>query len=172
MANVIFTKHDIGHFIKTHLMKKILVPILALSFFACSSPSNNADNSANADAQKEISPTRTEVKKEAVASYDVPLTGREAKLNNWHFTTQLFETTDRFRYRLEMQYEEMTGSDTITLPNLKMEPQPQIQKGDSDLEAIVGFLDQDGAFRKYILVSGKDGQLNMKTIQHYAVTEK
>lgn len=154
-------------------MKKILVPIFALSFFACSSPSgggNGADSTGTAG--QEISTTRTDVKKEAVVTYDVPLTGDEAKLNKWHFTVQLFETPERFRYRVDMQYEEMSGSDTITLPNLKLEPKPQIQKGGSDLEAIIGFLDQDGAFRKYILVSGKDGQLNMKTLQHYAVTEK
>lgn len=153
-------------------MKKILVPIIALSFFACNSQSGSSNGSDTTQAGGEISETRTVVKPEPVAVYDVPLSGDEAKLNKWHFNVQLFETSDRFKYRLDMQYEEMTGSDTISFPNLKMEPKPQIQKGDSDLEAMVGFLDQDGVFRKYILVSGKDGQLNMKTVQHYSVSEK
>jgi hypothetical protein len=153
-------------------MKKLFIPLAMLCIFSCGNPDSNGESTTTTTTPAEISETRETVKEEPVATYDVPLTGDEAKLNKWHFTVQLFETKERFRYRVEMQYEEMTGSDTITFPNLRQEPQPQIQKGESNLDAIIGFLDNEGTFRNYILVSGKDGQLNMKTIQRYAVTEK
>ena len=155
-------------------MKRILLPCFALCVVACNDTGSNnkgADSSANA-LTTGVTAVRTEVKKEAVAKYDVPLEGDEANLNKWHYTVQLFETPDRFRYRVEMQYEEITGTDTITLPNFGLEPQPQIQKGASMLECIIGFLDKKGVFREFILVSAKSGQLNMKTLRQYSVVAK
>ena len=71
-----------------------------------------------------------------------------------------------------MKYQEITGSDTIRFPNFGTEPQPRIQKGKNDLECVIGFLDNTGKFREYVMVSVKNDQLKLSTLKRYAVNEK
>ena len=109
------------------------------------------------------------MKSQPVATYDYPI---PKDLNGWHFTVSLKETKKRFNYLLDMQYEEMTGQDTIRFPNFGFEPEPQIKKGSNDLECIIGFLDKEKKFRDFIKVFVDDGQLRMKTLKQYAVYQK
>ena len=93
-------------------------------------------------------------------------------LNNWVFAVKLYETEKRFTYKLALQYEEVSGEDEITFPNLGAEPKPQIKKGSGEYECIIGFLDQQGAFREYKKVHVVDGNLKVTTLKSYAITVK
>lgn len=116
-----------------------------------------------------IDEARPNPKSTPVAAYEKPVPN---DLNKWFFRVQLYETKQRFIYRLKMQYEEINEEKEILFPNLKMEPQPQIKKGVKDFEAIVGFLDNKGAFKEFLQVSATGGNLQLKTLKHYAVYSK
>ena len=116
-----------------------------------------------------IDAERTNPNPNPVAVYDKKLPN---DLNDWHFKVQLFETKQRFVYKLKMQYEEITGEDDLLIPNLGFEPNPQLRRGNSDLECVVGFLDDQKQFRDYKLVSAKSNGLKVTTLKSYAVTPK
>lgn len=151
------------------IMTRYVVPfLLLLTLAGCGSNGNNnaESNTTEISASDTISITRDVVKKEPVATYDIPL---KDDLNNWHFTVKLFETMQRFHYLLDMQYQEVSASDTIRFPNFGQEPQPRIQKGSNDQECILGFLDKENKFREYIKVFVDNGQLRVKQLKQYAV---
>ncbi len=132
--------------------------------------SNGSDtDSSGVSITSAIDLVRTNVKAEPIATYNYALPN---DLNKWHFNVTLKETTQRFNYLLEMQYQEMTGADTIRFPNFGFEPEPQIKKGSNDLECIIGFLDKEKKFRDYIKVFIDNDQLRVKTLKQYAVYEK
>lgn len=147
----------------------------SLGIAACLVSCNNQDTATgNSDSSSistttAISETRTDVKKEPVAVYDVPL---KNDLNKWHFTVTLSETRQRFFYLLDMKYEELTASDTIRFPNFGLEPEPLIQKGANDLECIIGFADKEKKFREYLKVFVDHDQLRVKTLKQYTVYQK
>lgn len=150
-------------------MKKLIVPILALSLVACGeSGSAGSGSDSTAASSEPISLTRETVKKEAVATYEVP--APDALNKDWKFAVNLYETPDRFKFLVKMDYQAMSESDTINIPNFNTEPRPQIKQGDTKMDCIIGFLDKQGTFKEYILVAVKDDQLTMKTIKHYQVT--
>jgi hypothetical protein len=151
-------------------MTRICLLFLLSIVFSCNNSSSSSagkDDSTVNDISG-IDLERNEIKTAPVAVYDKPLND----LNNWHFTVKLSETKQRFNYLLHMQYQEVTGSDTIRFPNFGFEPTPQIKKGDSDLECIIGFLDKEKNFREYIKVFVENDQLRMKTLKQYVVYEK
>jgi hypothetical protein len=153
------------------LDKLVLVALLIIMLAGCSTRGreNEEGTTTELSASDTISVTRDVVKKEPVAGYDIPL---KDDLNNWHFTVKLFETKQRFNYLLDMQYQEVTASDTIRFPNFGHEPKPQIQKGANDNECIIGFLDKDKKFREYIKVFVDNDQLRVKQLKQYAVYSK
>ncbi len=65
----------------------------------------------------------------------------------------------------------MDGDDTIKLPDLGGQPRPVIQKGPDKYSCILGFMDNDSAFREYKMVYAKGDVFGIKTLKHYAVTQ-
>ncbi len=91
-------------------------------------------------------------------------------LNDWYFSVALFETPRTFDYLLKMQFEEVTGQDTIRLPNFGFLPQPSIQKGKDKYSCIIGFMDANHQFREYKLVHVVGGrELKLTTLKRYSV---
>jgi hypothetical protein len=146
--------------------------IVTLLFVACNPAGTDGtakDTTVGASSQTEIDEVRPNPKTTPVAAYEKRTLN---DLNEWYFRVKLFETKQRFVYKLTMQYEEVNEEKEIGFPNLKMEPQPQIKKGAKDYEAIVGFLDNKGVFKEYLLISAEGGQLRLKTLKYYAVSSK
>ncbi len=138
--------------------------------FACNgsentSPVNTTDHTSN--TTDTLSLKRGNVQANAVASFSVPVPN---ELNKWQFAIALYETEDRFTYRVKMEYEEVRGEDMITFPNLGFEPKPLIQKGNGQYECIIGFLDKERKFREYKEVSVKNETLKMTTLKYYSVS--
>ena len=156
-------------------MKKTLrsLPAFTLLLMLTACQQNASQESATKTtselSSETISPERDKVQSGAVAVYEEKL---DDALNDWKFSAKLFETKERFRYLLEMKYQELSATDTIKFPNFGVEPQPKIQKGANKQECIIGFLDRDGNFREYVKVFVDDEQLRLKTLKHYSVVEK
>ena len=156
-------------------MKKTLrsLPALTLVLMLTACQQNASQESATKTtselSSETISPERDKVQSDAVAVYEEKI---DDALNDWKFSAKLFETKERFRYLLEMRYQELSATDTIRFPNFGVEPQPKIQKGANKQECIIGFLDRDGNFREYVKVFVDDEQLRLKTLKHYSVVEK
>lgn len=113
--------------------------------------------------------TRKNPKTEPIQQYEEKV---KNDLNNWVLRVQLFETKERFTYKLKLQYEEITGDDSITFPNLGEDPKPVIKKGVKDLECIIGFMGNDGQFHEYKKVHILNGNLKITTLNSYAVSVK
>jgi hypothetical protein len=148
------------------------LPVLAMLLMVIACQQNASQESANTTTEQsaeELSLERDKVQSSAVASYEEKV---DDALNDWKFSAKLFETKERFRYLLEMEYQEMSATDTIKFPNFGMEPQPKIQKGENKHECIIGFLDREGKFREYVKVFVDDDQLRLKTLKHYSIVEK
>jgi hypothetical protein len=143
----------------------IFFPVL---FFFCHS--NQSNSNSNADTSKVQSPLekvamyRTEIKKEPVAEYEEKI---KNKLNDWKFSVKLYETQKTFYYLLKMQYEEVTGEDTLKLPNLGAMPQPAIHAGNKKYSCILGFMDVQNKFNEYKVVSIEDGNIKLTVLKHY-----
>lgn len=148
-------------------LKSFCIPCILFLLVACQqNPGEEETTSSTVLTTEMLESERDQVKTAPVAIFDEPIGDG---LNDWHFTAKLFETKKRFRYLLDMRYQEITASDTIRFPNFGMEPQPKIQKGENKLECILGFLDKEGKFREYVKVFVEDGELRLKTLKHYAV---
>jgi hypothetical protein len=153
-------------------MKRVfLITILSSMIFIFSCHSNNQDSAnANADSSSIQSPLdkipmyRTEIKTEPVAEYKEKV---KNKLNDWYFSVKLYETQKTFYYLIKMQYEEVTGEDTLKLPNLGAMPKPFIQKGNDKYSCVLGFMDSQNKFNEYKLVSADDGNIKLTTLKHY-----
>lgn len=144
---------------------------ITVVFSACNPVGNDGpkDSTTISKPSSELDEARPDPKTSPVAAYEKRVPN---DLNQWWFRVQLFETKQRFIYKLKMEYEEMNEEKEIGFPNLKMEPQPKIRKGTKDFEAIVGFLDNKGEFKEYLMVSAVGGNLQLKTLKHYAVSTK
>ena len=153
-------------------MRIFLLLFIAVVFGACNPVGNDGpakESSTTSKSSSDVDEARPNPKTAAIATYEK----RTANdLNEWYFRVQLYETKQRFIYKLTMQYEEMNEEKEIGFPNLKMEPQPQIKKGAKEFEAIIGFLDNKGEFKEYLKVSAEGGSLQLKTLKHYAVSTK
>jgi hypothetical protein len=131
---------------------------------------NNSTNTTPAGSTASaMDLNRSNPKTEAVQQYQEKV---DNPLNDWFFKVKLFETEKRFIYKMTLQHEEVIGEDEITFPNLGMDPQPVIKKGTAKYECIIGFLDQQGAFREYKKVHVLDGNLKITTLKSYAITVK
>lgn len=153
-------------------MKKLTIPfVFAIVCAACGGNSNSesADiaDSTNAPSETALSLVRENVNPKPVANFEKKIPD---ELNNWYFRVQLYETPDRFKYKLSMQYQEVTGEDTLRIPNLGKEPRVEIKPGKGEYSCILGFYDQDGVFREYKEVSIKNESLSLTTLKRYAVS--
>jgi hypothetical protein len=123
----------------------------------------------HSNAASKMDLTRANPKQEAVQQYEEKV---KDDLNNWFFKVQLFETKERFTYKMKLQYEEINGDDSITLPNLGEDPKPILKKGSKDLECSIGFMGNDGQFHEYKKVHIVNGNLKITTLNRYAVSVK
>jgi len=153
-----------------------LLVILAIS--ACHSSSGGADAETDSLAAKrpdlpmfKRNPEfREHVKKEPVAEYRVKTDNR---LNDMYFSVRLYETPLTMKYLARVEFEGITGEDTIKLPDIGTPPHPVLQKGPEKYSCIVGLQDNNKAFRelKKVYVTEKGQQLKITTLKHYMVTE-
>lgn len=156
-----------------------ILPLLVAAFPACHSSTAPAPASANDTplAKRRDLPmfkrnpeTRPHVKKEPVAEYRVKT---DNKLNELYFTVRLYETPLTMKYLAKVDYEGLTGEDTIRLPDVGIPPHPALQKGPEKYSCIVGLMDNNNAFRelKKVYVTDKGAELKITTLKHYVVTE-
>ncbi len=113
--------------------------------------------------------TRDNPKSDAVASYEQIVPN---DLNKWFFKVNLYETKQRFTYKMKLEYEEIHGDDSIIFPNLGEDPKPAIKKGSKDMECIIGFLNTDGKFMPYKKVAIVNDNMKVTVVASYAVTVK
>lgn len=155
-------------------MKIVFVSFFSILIVSCASGPSKENKPADTAAGKEvvnpatsIPAERKEVKKEAVASYRVKT---DNPLNDWYFSVQLFETAETFHYVMKLEFEEITGKDTLRLPNFGVMPEPVIRKGPEQYSAIIGFLDKDKQFREYKKVYVVGEKLKVTALKHYGVS--
>lgn len=156
-------------------MKIVLVVLISILSFSCASgPDKETKSPDTAVARTVVKPAdnipseRKDVKKEAVASYRVKT---DNPLNDWYFSVELFETSKTFQYVMKLAFEEITGKDTLRLPNFGIMPEPVIRKGPEQYSAIIGFLDKEKQFREYkkVYVVGEE-KLKVTALKHYGVS--
>lgn len=155
-------------------MKKLV--ILSLFVAGCGQQQStekqtDADTTANAkpaiiNPANNIPLFRDTVQKEAVAQYSERT---DNPLNDWYFSVKLFETGKTFYYLIKLQYEEISGTDTLKLPNFGTLPKPVIQKGPEKYSCIIGFMDKEDQFREYKKVYVTGNHLKITALKHYAV---
>ena len=165
-----------SHVLARRPMITTLIALCTLS--ACHSPSpqpapaaDSPDAERPALSQFKRNPEfREHVKKEPIAEYRVQT---ENKLNEMYFTVRLYETKVTMKYLVKMDFEGLTGEDTIKLPDMGTPPHPILQKGPEKYSCIVGLLDNKEAFRelKKVYVTDKGQELKITTLKHYMVTE-
>lgn len=155
----------------------LLLVILAIS--AChSSSSGGADAAVDSPSVKgpalpmfKRNPaSREHVKKEPVAEYRIKT---DNSLNDMYFSVRLYETSMTMKYLAKVEFEGITGEDTIKLPDIGTPPHPVLQKGPEKYSCIIGLQDNDKNFRelKKVFVTDKGRQLKITTLKHYMVTE-
>ena len=138
-----------------------------LSYMLCSCHSIAGDPQGPETGLESIPEIRQTPKKESVAAYAEKV---DDPINDWQFSVKLFETGKTFKYRVEMQYEEVLGADTIRLPDFGAQPQPELRKGSEKYSCVIGFLDNGNHFREYKLVSVTNGKnLSITTLKHFRV---
>ena len=158
-------------------MKKFVSISLAIFFTivltSCQSGNSNAsatDSSGNKsiviNPTNDIPQFRTDVKTDPVDEYKEKT---DNPINDWYFSVKLYETKETFHYLIKMKFEELTGEDTLKLPNFGTMPKPVIKKGDTKYSCIIGFMDNENKFREYKLVHVDGNQLKITALKHYAV---
>jgi hypothetical protein len=152
-------------------MKRIFSFLFISSlFFLFSCHSNQSNANSNTDTTIAQSPLekvpmyRTEIKKEPVAEYEEKIKGN---LNDWKFSVKIYETQKTFYFLVKLQYEEVTGEDTLKLPNLGTKPQPAIHAGNEKYSCVLGFMDVQNKFNEYKVVSIEDGNIKLTVLKHY-----
>lgn len=156
---------------------RLLATLVILFAAAChstpstsSTPDTPADKKPDLPLFKRNPETRDQVKKEPVAEYKVKT---ENKLNELYFTVRLYETKFTMKYVVKMDYEGLTGEDTIKLPDVGIPPHPVLEKGSEKYSCIIGLIDNNKAFRelKKVFVTDNGTELKITTLKHYVVTE-
>ncbi|MDI3318811.1 hypothetical protein [Pinibacter soli] len=154
------------------MKKTILILSLCYMAVACNNTNGNtkvanADSTVKNDVVAEIPEKRSTVNEKPVMVFEKPVADN---LNKWKFSVKLYETNYMFKYKVEMQYQEVTGADTITFPNLGYMPRPVMKQGTDPYSCIIGFKDNNGEFKPYKLVIAENDELSIKTLKHYSVT--
>ena len=152
--------------------------VIVFAFSACHSPSGTSDATTDSPAVKDpVLPMfkrnpefRANVKKEPVVEYQVKTDNR---LNDMCFSVRLYETPLTMKYLARVEFEGITGEDTIKLPDIGTPPHPLLQKGPEKYSCIIGLQDNNKDFRelKKVFVTDKGQQLKITTLKHYVVTE-
>lgn len=148
---------------------KCLFLFLLTGLFACKNNEHPTDKVADTKVivlTDTIPALRTTVQKEPVASHvqKVP-----DELNDWKFAVNVYETKRRFHYVVRMQYKELRVTDSLSLPNIGIEPVIQIEKDKEPFSCTLGFPDKKGNFKPLSRASVKGDRLRFKTVASYAV---
>ena len=105
--------------------------LVILAMIGCGeAPTRDSDDQGAESNPKPLTATipeyRDSVSKQPVAQHQEKV---ENPLNDWYFSVKLFETPKTFQYLIRLQYEEITGEDTLKLPNFGTLPKPVISSG-------------------------------------------
>ncbi len=162
----------------TFALPAILGLAAAFTLSACHSPSGVPPGSTDSTATRSpalpaFKPNpefRAHVKKEPVAEYKVRT---DNALNELYFSVRLYETPATMKYLAKVEFEGLTGDDTIKLPDMGRQPHPVLRKGPEKYSCIVGLLDNNKNFRelKKIYMTDKGQELKITTLKHYTVTK-
>jgi hypothetical protein len=149
--------------------------LLVIVLSACHSTTNHSVNPADSDSTSKpieaihAPELRQDPRKDAVLEYNESINDPLNK--DWAFSVRLFETGKTLAYRVAIRYEALDGQDTIRFPDLGGQPRPVIKRGPDKYSCIIGFIDNDSAFREYKLAYAKRDECGIKTLKHYAVTQ-
>lgn len=164
--------------ITSALLPIIFVLFSMIAFSACHGPSTGQTNDTDTPLAgrrdlpmfKRNPEFRTHVKKEPVAEYRIRTADQ---LNELYFSVRLYETPVTMKYLAKVEFEGLTGEDTIKLPDVGIPPHPVLEKGPEKYSCIVGLLDNNKTFRqlKKVYVTDKGKELKITTLKHYIVTE-
>ena len=156
----------------------VIVLSAMLTFSAChSTTAGETDTTYTSMAKRRDLPAftrnpefRTHISKEPVAEYKVRT---DNPLNDMYFSVRLYQTPATMKYLARVDFEGLTGEDTIKLPDIGLPPHPVLQKGPERYSCIIGLLDNNKAFRelKKVYVTDKEKELKITTLKHYMVTE-
>ena len=140
--------------------------IIIITIISCNNNQNGSRSNNQQGSGTAATDTRKEINPKSVASFfkSVP-----DSLNNWHFSVDVYETKETFRYLMKMEYMELRETDTLKIPNIGIEPKIEIRKGKDDHSCIVGFFDSNNNFKEYKLVSAEDDKLKVTVLHHYGV---
>ena len=160
-----------------HLSAVFTLSLMTMTFSACHSSSRDPVATTDSTAAGPVLPIfkrnpefRAHVKKEPVAEYRVRT---ENRLNELYFSVRLYETSLTMKYLARVEFEGLTGEDTIKLPDIGTPPHPILQKGPEKYSCIIGLEDNNKEFRelKKAYITDKGQQLKITTLKHYVVTE-
>ena len=161
----------------TRIISTIASAFIIISSTACHSASSNTPADTDTPLSKRTDlmfkrqpELRANVKKEAVAEYRVRT---DNKLNELYFTVKLYETKETMKYAVKVDFEGLTGEDTVKIPDCGIPPHPVLQKGPEKYSCIIGLMDNNNTFRelKKAYVTDKGQELKITTLKHYRVTE-
>lgn len=136
-------------------------------FFIIACSQKSRSNQQEPTGKNAIPEVRDSVNKRAVASYLIPM--GDARLGR-KFGAEAYETNFTFKYLLVMQYDAMTQTDTLKIPNFGKWPQVKIIPGKEKLSCIIGFLDDKNNFREYKMLSAQNDQLKLTVLKSYVVS--
>jgi hypothetical protein len=153
-------------------MKKAFCILTILCLFAsCENKNTNSSNANSATtAPASVSQFRDHPSPQPVATHSENVTSETGRLNNWKFSVALYETAKTFTYRLQIQYAELSITDSLQLPDLGTAPKPVFQKGKEKYTCIIGFMDNKNIFREYKSVTVTNGNVRIHTLKYYAVS--
>jgi hypothetical protein len=171
--NRFFAYYKTGIFFMKKFVFIFFAACIVTAIISChsgNSTANGTDSSANKpvviNPTNDIPEFRKDIKTEPVDQYKERT---DNPINDWYFSVKLYETQETFHYLVKMKFEELTGEDTLRLPNFGTMPKPVIKKGDSKYSCIIGFMDNENKFREYKLVHVDGNELKITTLKHYAV---
>lgn len=146
--------------------KKIFYLLVLMFIASCSQKNKSKDDTQTSSADNNIPEIRKVVNAKPVASYLISI--GDARLDR-KFGVEIYETSQTFKYLLNMQYDGMLQHDTLKLPNFGTWPEVQIKAGDDKLSCIIGFLDEQKTFKEYKLLSAKNNELKLTRLKSYGV---
>ena len=161
------------------MIKRISFALLVIATFSSCHSSSTKESASTGSSTTTTSPPptfernpekRDQVKKEPVAEYQVKTND---KLNDQYFSVRIYETPITMKYLAKVEFEGLTGEDTIKLPDMGIPPQPELQKGPEEYSCIIGLIDNNKKFRelKKVYVTEKGREFKITKLKHYIVTE-
>ncbi|REA61215.1 hypothetical protein DSL64_12210 [Dyadobacter luteus] len=152
------------------MIKKYSILLVGFLAIACGKENKTeTDKGGMVIVNDTIPEIRTNIKKEAVASFSEPVPDKD-KLNDWKFSVDAYETGKTFQYLLKIRYKELQVKDSLTLPDFGIMPTIELQKGSEDFSCIVGFKGKENEFKEYKKVFIDNGELRITTIKAYRRT--